>query len=158
MATVGTLLDDTQIVLARLQRKYEAVWRALEASNPAVAEFALFLAGREFETIVAFAGYRNEDDAAVLDVHVRLGSGFPFDDEDLQLPDHPSLDQLIALAERTDELIANLGQRIQVYAAQGQLLTVLDAIDEHIGGRRRALANALSELEEHQPSPPRPAE
>jgi hypothetical protein len=157
MATFGKLLDDTQIVLARLQRRYEATWRALETSSPAVAEFALWLAGREAETIAALAGYRGDDDAAVLEIHIRLGSGFPFSADDLELPSDPTLDELVAMAERTDQLLTILGQRIRVYAAHGQLLEVLHAIDEHVDGRRRGLANALAELEAHHPSPARPS-
>ena len=57
------------------------------------------------------------------------------------------------LAGRTDTLIEQLSERIQVYAASRQLAEILDALEELVGARRRQLAAALHELERYQPSP-----
>ncbi len=153
-ATVSELLRDTTTILRTLMRGYESIWREQQATDEAMAEFALFLSSRERQTITALEGYLERDeDLAALDVHLRLGAGFPFSADDLRLPLRPTTEGLQALGERTDTLLELLGERISVYAASGDLGDVLHALDELVGARRRGLAAALNELETHQPSP-----
>lgn len=153
-STVGALLSNAVSVLDGLMRKYEALGQKNPSGDPTIAEFAQLLRKRERHTIDALQAYLEHDDhRAVLDVHVRLGAGFPYDGDDLTLPERPTLDELIELGERTDMQLVHLAERIEVYAVSGQLVEGLDGLERLVGGRRRELAAALHELEQHRPSP-----
>jgi cell fate (sporulation/competence/biofilm development) regulator YlbF (YheA/YmcA/DUF963 family) len=153
-ATVGALIDRTTKLLDSLLRRYDSLTREFESSDSAAAEFTAFLATRERGTIATLAGYCADEHPVALDVHVRLASGFPFATDDLEVPEHPTLDELAELAEQTDTAIEQLCERIKVYAASGRLLEILDALEQIVERRRHQLAGALRELEEYRPSPP----
>lgn len=154
--TVATILKRTADELEHLMCRYESLRLSVEDTDPVKAQLAQFLAGREAATMAALDRYQSRHEHhAALDVHVRLASGFPFSGEELHYPDNPSLDELIELAERTDELLGQLSERIQVYAVSGELVTALEALEELVSERRRHLSAALQELEDYAPSPPR---
>jgi hypothetical protein len=153
-ANVGALLTNTANVLGELMRNYETLAQDLQSTDTTMAEFARFLSAREQQTITALHGYLDRHEhIAALDVHVRLAAGFPFGADDLQMPRHPSLDELIELAERTDTQLGQLSERIQVYAVSGELVESLHALEELVSGRQRELSAALHELESYRPSP-----
>ena len=151
-ATVGALLDRTVDVLDELGRRYESLAREFERTDELAHEFAAFLAERERETIAALAKYRTDEHPLALDTHVRLSSGFPFSAEDLAISEHPTLDELASIAERADYLLDHLSERIKVYAAGYNLAEILAALEQLVATRRRQLAGALNEFEEHMPS------
>lgn len=150
-ASVNVLLGQAAHALESLARRYESVAREY-ADDPARAEFAAFLASREHATADELEQYPHDAPTSALDVHVRFGDAFPHSTDDLELPEHPSLDELIELARRTDTLLEQLSERIQVYAASYQLHEILQALEDLVGGRRRQLTAALHELERYQPS------
>ena len=152
--TFSALLTETASVLDGLAQAYDAVHRERSDVDPSTAGFAEYLKTRELRTIQALENYSEHDaDAAALDVHVRLASAFPFVADDLVIPDHATLDELVKIAERSDELLGLLGERIQVYAVSGRLREALDSLGAHVAVRRRELATVLNELENYDPSP-----
>lgn len=146
--TVGALFDSAVNVLESLMHGYESLAREFERSDALAAQFATFLATRERETTAALAEYRAVEHPLALDVYVRLSSGFPLSADELEIPPHPTLDQLVALAERTDTLLEHLSERIQVYAASINLAEILAALEQLVTMRRRQLAGALNEIAE----------
>jgi hypothetical protein len=151
-ATVGAIIDRTVEVLDMLAHRYQALARALERSDEELAhELAAFLAGRERETIAALAKYRADVHPLALETHVRLSNGFPFTADDLELSEHPTLDEMASIAERADYLLEHLSERIRVYAAGYNLAEILAALEQLVAMRRRQLAGALNEFEELKP-------
>jgi hypothetical protein len=151
-ATVGAIIDRTVEVLDMLAHRYQALARALERSDELAHELAAFLAGRERETIAALAKYRADVHPLALETHVRLSNGFPFSADELELSEHPTLDEMASIAERADYLLEHLSERIRVYAAGYNLAEILAAIEQLVAMRRRQLAGALNEFEELKPS------
>lgn len=144
--SLAKLLELTQAELVKVHAYYEG----LQDDPPSVARsmFAEFLSQREAHTIAALDQYRaHDEDYPALDVHVRLGWGVPFTDT-LELPEQPSIDQLIELAQTTDQQLAQLGERVRLYAAAKELGETLAAIDALVLNRRHLLAGALRELDE----------
>ncbi|MFO7564262.1 MAG: hypothetical protein R6X02_16565 [Enhygromyxa sp.] len=157
-ASVTEILDHAARTLEALMHRYGSLARAYETTDPGKAELAEFLCNREQTTIEALERYRDDAHSNALGTHVRFGVAFPYSTDDLELPEHPSLDELIELAQRTDALLEQLSERIQVYAASRQLFEILHAIEELVGGRRRQLSAVLQELERYEPSPKRSPE
>lgn len=148
--TIGELLKTTEAALTDLRRRYAAIHRRCGDSPQAM--LADLLSQREMNTIAAIDGYRVRDEHhAVLDVHVRLGGGFPFADTP-RLPKDPTLEELFATAEQTDQALASLGERVELYAAGAELHSAFDAIDAIVRRRRQQLANAARELEDLLPN------
>lgn len=150
-ATVGAILDRTVEVLDMLANRYQALARAFEGSDELTRELASFLATRERETIDALVKYRADVHPLALETHVRLSNGFPFSADELELSEHPTLDEMATVAERADFLLEHLSERIRVYAAGYNLAEILDAIEQLVAMRRRQLAGALNECEELKP-------
>ncbi|KIG16252.1 hypothetical protein DB30_04712 [Enhygromyxa salina] len=145
--------------LEQLRAQYEKLSRKLECAEPddlrgrAIVQFLTLLIRRENHTITALRGYVDSAfDSGVahaeLDVHVRLGGGFPFRADELQVPEDPSLDDLIGVAERSDEQLAQLTERIQIYTAAQGLRQALAAIEAIVRERRSRLASAVREVDE----------
>lgn len=151
-ATVGAILDRTVEVLDMLAHRYQALARAFERSDELAHELAAFLAARERETIAALAKYRADVHPLALETHVRLSNGFPFTADDLELSEHPTLDEMASIAERADYLLEHLSERIRVYAAGYNLAEILAALEQLVAMRRRQLAGALNEFEELKPN------
>lgn len=151
--SVSTIIDYAAHALEALTRRYQACAEACKGTERAKSELASFLATREQWTVEALEHYRVDAHPIALDTHIRFAAGFPYSDDELVLPEHATLDELIDLARRTDTLLEQLSERIQVYAAARQLAEILQALEELVGGRRRQLAGALNELEGYEPSP-----
>jgi hypothetical protein len=151
-ATIGALVDRTAVALQSLMHRYASLTRTFESSNATAAEFASFLAIRERETIATLEKYCADEHPVALDVHVRFASAFPFKTDDLELPEHPTLDELAELAERTDAAIEQMCERVKDYAAAKGLAEILDALEQIVQRRRQQLAGALRELEDYLPS------
>lgn len=144
--SVAHLLELTQAELVRVQRYYEG----LHDNPPGDGRSMLadFLSQREANTIETLDRYQARDeDHPALDVYVRLGEGIPFT-ETLVLPEQPSIEQLIAVAESTDTQLVQLGERVRLYAAAGRLGETLEALDALIRARQHQLTGALRELDE----------
>jgi hypothetical protein len=140
-------------VLDRLRGRYESLRRIHEHTDPIMAQFLAVLAEREAQTIAALDRYRVRDEHhAALDVQIRLGHGFPYVADALELPNNPSFDELIEVAETTDTELAQLSERIQVYAVSPELVAALESIEELVTERRRTLAGTTQELEDYAPS------
>lgn len=152
-ASVSVILDHAARALETLKHRYLSLARACQTTAPTKAEFATFLGAREQTTVDALEQYRRDAHPTALEVHVRFGEAFPYSTEDLELPEHPTIDELIDVASRTDALLEQLSERIQVYAASKQLFEILHALEELVGGRRRQLTAVLNELERYEPSP-----
>lgn len=146
-ANVRKLLELTAYELHQLHGAYDTLRRI--TTEPTTREFAGFLARRELETIKAIERYlaRDAHDAA-LDVHVRLGGGFPFAATQ-EWPEGPDPDRLIEVARRSDVQLDQLCERIELYAAGAQLRETLDALREMVAERRQRLNAATRELNEH---------
>src|SRR5690606_20774233 len=114
-ATVSVILDHVAHALEGLMRRYQALAQECRDVDSGRAELAAFLGAREQETVEALERYRSDAHSIALDTHVRFGSGFPYSSDDLQLPGHATIDELIDLARRTDTLVEQLSERIQVY-------------------------------------------
>jgi hypothetical protein len=69
------------------------------------------------------------------------------------VPEHPTLDELAELAQRTDSLLEHLSERIQIYAASRPLAEILGALEQIVANRRHHLAGALHEFEEFSSRP-----
>lgn len=154
--TVGAIFDRTALALERLAEDYQALASQYQSHCPLAAELATLLAKRERDTVAALAKYRANEHPLALDVHVRLSSAFPFVTDELRLPKHPTLDELVEHAERVDALLDHLGERIEVYAASRPLAEILVALRQIVIGRRRQLAGALNEFDEFEPLNSRP--
>ena len=152
-ASVSVILDHAGRALDSLAQRYLSLARACQTSEPTKAQFASFLATREQETVDALGQYRSDAHSIALDIHIRFGEAFPYSTEELEFPEHPTLDELIDVASRTDTLLEQLSERIQVYAASKQLFEILHSLEELVGGRRRQLTDVLNELERYEPSP-----
>lgn len=151
-STVGALFDRVANVLQTLMERYQTLARQSERQDPLTAEFTALLAARERETVAALEEYRAVEHPLALDVHVRLSSGFPFSNDELTLSERPTLDELAELARRTDYLLEQLGERIQVYAASRPLAEILASLGQIVATRRRQLAGALNEFDEFEPT------
>lgn len=140
------LLDLTIQELDGLRERYEALSRS--AGDTRLAMLAGYLARREAGTIAAITRYCERDEhRAALDVHVRLSWGYPFADK-LEWPHEPSVDELVELADKSDDQLAQLSERVELYASGAELHESLAALDAIIKTRRQELASASRELEE----------
>ncbi|PRQ04427.1 hypothetical protein ENSA5_07630 [Enhygromyxa salina] len=141
-----TLFKLTKTELELLRRRYSAL--VIDSSSPAVGMFAMFLSQREAATIASLDRYCSLDEhRAALDVHVRLGWGFPFADAP-RWPEQPDLGGLIAVAEHSDAVLAQLRDRVELYAAGAALHSALEAVAVLSRGRRQRLAAATRELDD----------
>ncbi|PRQ07803.1 hypothetical protein [Enhygromyxa salina] len=158
--SVEDLLNQTATDLEQLRDQYAGLARELERKNiselhaRAKAQFVELLVSREDQTIAALRGYLDADEPhAELDVHVRLGGEFPQTADDLRLPAKPSIDDLVQIAERTDERLALLSERIKIYTLSGGLFQALAAFETLVVNRQRQLAAAVRELDQDMPTP-----
>ncbi|WP_106392441.1 hypothetical protein [Enhygromyxa salina] len=142
------MLELTEAALLELRARYDAVRDAsFDLPRRMLADL---LGQREVSTIAALDRYRLRDEHhAVLDVYVRLG-GFPFDNVP-ELPEAPRLAELVATAEDTDRALAQLGERVELYAVGAEIHAAFDALNTLVRGRRQQLAAALRELDEAVP-------
>jgi hypothetical protein len=151
--TIGKLLEATEAALIELREGYETVRRRDPDSSRGM--LAGLLSQREASTIATFNEYREPDEGhAALDVHVRLGGGFPLDDGP-HVPDDPQIEELLAIAEETDNALEQLHERVGLYAAGAELHAAFSALDALVRRRRQQLASAARELEEFVSGPPR---
>jgi general stress protein 26 len=152
--SLAKLLELTQAELVRLHGYYVQFHE--HPPSDARSMFAEFLSQREAHTIAALDRYRaHDEDHPALDVHVRLGWGFPFTDKP-ELPEQPGVDQLIEIAKTSDAQLEQIGERIRLYAAAMELNETLAAIETLALTRRHQLAGALRELDEfaYRSTPP----
>jgi hypothetical protein len=134
-----------------LRQRYEAL--GLTTADTRLAMLAGFLAHREVRTIAALRRYCEHDEHyAALEVHVRLGWGYPFTGRS-NWPRNPGIDDLIELAEESDKALAGLRERVELYAASRELHESLEALDAIVRARRHELASALQELGEGSEGP-----
>jgi len=147
-STMGKLLELTTRQLHELHTRYAAL--AQSCSKEATRTLAGFLARRELDTVAGIERYVQRDEhKAALDVHVRLGGGFPFEVEQ-QWPAEPDRDRMIEIAQDTDKQLEQLCERVGLYAVGEQITETLDAIREMVGERRQRLSAAARELEENE--------
>lgn len=138
-----TILALTRNELEALRRRYAAL---VHDPSPALALLATFLSHREAGTIMALERYcaRGEHRQA-LDVHVRLGGGFPLGDAP-PWPAVADLRGLLEVAEYSDAVLEQLRERIELYAAGAELHSALDALVSLSRTRKQQLGAVTHEL------------
>ncbi|NVB37066.1 hypothetical protein G6O69_04435 [Pseudenhygromyxa sp. WMMC2535] len=152
-SNIRQILTHTINQLHDHELRYGQISVEVERVDPGLSSLTNFLASRERRTIDALTCYlEREDEKGVLDVHVRLGGGFPFEcATGTRL--EAMLEAILATAEAVDLQLEQLSPRIGLYVPDLSTTEVLRALETLAQDRRKQLCAALREFDEMGPRP-----